>query len=58
MILMPHVTVEVFPKTKVLTQGTVTAAGHVAKDPVELEILPVTTLLHIWEFASVIVGHE
>ena len=52
---MAHMTVEVFPEARVFAQGTIATTWHVTQDAIELEVFPVAALLHIGEFARVIV---
>ena len=55
---MPHMTMEVFPETQILPESAITTARHIAQNPIELEVLAVAALLHIWELSSVIIGHH
>ena len=55
---MAHMAVEVLPEAQVLAQSTVTAARHVAQYTIELEILPLATLLKVWEPACIVVSDQ
>ena len=58
MILVPHVTVEVLPEASIFPEGSITTARHIAEDSIKLEVLAFTSLLQVWELASIIVCHE
>ena len=58
MVLVTHVAVEVFPKSKIFAKRAISAAGNVAKDPIKLEVFLVTALLEIGELASIVVRYQ
>jgi len=51
---VPHVTVEVLPEAEVLSEGSVSAARHITKDSVELEVLLVSVDPEVWQEPGII----
>ena len=53
---MAHVAVETLPKTRVLSQGSITATRHIAKDSIVLEVLTLAALLEIREKSCIVIS--
>lgn len=58
MVAVAHVAVEVLPESQILPECAITAAGHIAKDPIEFQRRLVLVEMKIWEEARIVVCDE
>jgi hypothetical protein len=55
---MTQMGVEIFPKTRVFAEGSITRAGNIAKNPIKLHGGVKVVLLKIWKEPSVVIGNQ